>query len=743
MSTLRRRVDFNLATSREERLARNQITYDDSSDEEEQRRIQEEEEEERQLSAINGEAAEESNRKRKTGPQTDQEIEAEYATTTKKRKPRVTLQPSHVIGNEGLVKIRTDFPTILPKLGQRNQKSVQAAAAYSSRLINAYKQWAFQLFPGLGMEDVLSRVETFGSKREVKDYLQTMRDVARNEYLEKVYGRDQAEKMLNELESGLEKQKEEDNEEMVREESIIPGQDIPMEEAAEEAAEVSSPPPAASRVAAPAVTPAVDSDSEEELEFAPAAKPASAQTNSAFLDTDDESSGDEEAGAGAIGKKENKENTDPLSDTTSSGSHEASMNQLSPSRVNNSAASGNFAESESDEAEMDDDEVVPAVNNTALASAPINSAFLDTDDEDDDAGEKVGVLSAVSGNGSESDEGENDDGEPIKPTNSEEITDEEKEEKKVQEVEELASVECDDGIDSSDTAFNPENDNERVETQEEAHSDLGDSSQTHEADTSMESRIQHEMTFETKEVDKLKEVEEGILPSPNSETDFHATSLTSEPTQTPVLTTSTSTGVSEKCVENDQKAAEMRSDEDSNISATLDSETEVSQAQATVFASAPDTLMENTSQTQATILASGAFDEITSQTQATVLAFTIDTPMEDNSQTQATVLASGAFDEAPSQTQAVVLDSATDTPTEDSSQTQATVLASGAFDETTSQTQATVLDSATDNLMEENSQTQATVLASGAFDEAPCQTQATVLASTTESPMQENVLEEN
>jgi len=701
MSTLRRRVDFNLATSREERLARNQITYDDSSDEEEQRRIQEEEEEERQLSAINGEAAEESNRKRKTGPQTDQEIEAEYATTTKKRKPRVTLQPSHVIGNEGLVKIRTDFPTILPKLGQRNQKSVQAAAAYSSRLINAYKQWAFQLFPGLGMEDVLSRVETFGSKREVKDYLQTMRDVARNEYLEKVYGRDQAEKMLNELESGLEKQKEEDNEEMVREESIIPGQDIPMEEAAEEAAEVSSPPPAASRVAAPAVTPAVDSDSEEELEFAPAAKPASAQTNSAFLDTDDESSDDEEAGAGAIGKKENKENTDPLSDTTSSGSHEASMNQLSPSRVNNSAASGNFAESESDEAEMDDDEVVPAVNNTALASAPINSAFLDTDDEDDDAGEKVGVLSAVSGNGSESDEGENDDGEPIKPTNSEEITDEEKEEKKVQEVEELASVECDDGIDSSDTAFNPENDNERVETQEEAHSDLGDSSQTHEADTSMESRIQHEMTFEA------KEVEEGILPSPNSETDFHATSLTSEPTQTPVLTTSTSTGVSEKCVENDQKAAEMRSDEDSNISATLDSETEVSQAQATVFASAPDTLMENTSQTQATILASGAFDEITSQTQATVLAFTIDTPMEDNSQTQATVLASGAFDEAPSQTQAVVL------------------------------------DSATDNLMEENSQTQATVLASGAFDEAPCQTQATVLASTTESPMQENVLEEN
>lgn len=186
----RRRVSED-APSREERLARGYALYSSSDDEEA-------EEQERLLTEQHGEAAETTVAGTKR-EQTDKEIEAEYSTR-KRRKPRPTLKPSHLMGANGLIGIPLNFRDIhFPK----RANSIDAAAQYSRSLVHAYKTFCFDLFPGLAFEDVLSRIETFGSKREVKSYLNQMRDSARNTYLEKIYGKDTAEKMTQELEHGI------------------------------------------------------------------------------------------------------------------------------------------------------------------------------------------------------------------------------------------------------------------------------------------------------------------------------------------------------------------------------------------------------------------------------------------------------------------------------------------------------------------------------------------------------------
>jgi len=53
----------------------------------------------------------------------------------------------------------------------------------------------------------LGRIETFGSKKEVKTYTDQMREEIRRSYVESVYGKDKADLMLQELEHGLSMQK--------------------------------------------------------------------------------------------------------------------------------------------------------------------------------------------------------------------------------------------------------------------------------------------------------------------------------------------------------------------------------------------------------------------------------------------------------------------------------------------------------------------------------------------------------
>jgi hypothetical protein len=299
----RRRVSFDAPRqSRNDRLAlnSNRFTNVDTSDEEEEldeeERLRiEEEDQERSLSAANGEAAEAPSSKKTKRDQTDQEIADEYASTAKKRKPRITLQPTHLTGADGLIRIRSDIGGM--KFPQK-QTSIDSAAAYSRDLVKRYKSWSYTMFPSLAFEDVLSRVETFGSKREIKSYLQQMREEVRNAHLEKLFGKEGAQRMIAELDDGLKQQHVEDEMQL---DGLNVRHTVADDDSQQPSASATIPvPPPNTRASAAAIETApsptvraiVDSDSEEELEFdKPSATPA--VPASTFFDTDDEDEGDE------------------------------------------------------------------------------------------------------------------------------------------------------------------------------------------------------------------------------------------------------------------------------------------------------------------------------------------------------------------------------------------------------------------------------------------------------------------
>lgn len=198
-----------------------------------------EEEAERLLSAEHGEAAEDgptksssASRKRSNAPESEADAAAakEFNEKVRTKKPRPVLEPAQLKGPKGLIFVRRSFPTQVSKFrapsnnstnaatnkvigsGARSNKyaqklnqnaQIKAAAQYSRSLMSAYRSFAQELFPTLAPQDVFLKIEDLGAKREVKDYLQIMRDELRKEYVERIYGVEKAGRILNELEYGL------------------------------------------------------------------------------------------------------------------------------------------------------------------------------------------------------------------------------------------------------------------------------------------------------------------------------------------------------------------------------------------------------------------------------------------------------------------------------------------------------------------------------------------------------------
>ena len=50
-------------------------------------------------------------------------------------------------------------------------------------LMKVYREWAFQLHPGLAFTDVLARCESLGSKARVRHHMSSLRDKERERYL--------------------------------------------------------------------------------------------------------------------------------------------------------------------------------------------------------------------------------------------------------------------------------------------------------------------------------------------------------------------------------------------------------------------------------------------------------------------------------------------------------------------------------------------------------------------------------
>jgi Replication Fork Protection Component Swi3 len=179
--------------------------YDSDVDSIDEERLSEEEEE-RALSERHGEAAEDADNSKRKRKESEQDIAQQLDQEEKKKikKPRPQLLPSSLTNEDGLIKLPIEMKRI--KYKPRKKRDIGATASYCQQLITAYHSFCDDLFPSMNFEDVLLKIEQLGAKKEVKSFLQSMRDNVRNGHLETLYGREKAERMLQELNDGLTQQ---------------------------------------------------------------------------------------------------------------------------------------------------------------------------------------------------------------------------------------------------------------------------------------------------------------------------------------------------------------------------------------------------------------------------------------------------------------------------------------------------------------------------------------------------------
>ena len=98
----------------------------------------------------------------------------ELKRTVKKKK---IFSEDILTGCDGLIRIYEDFPR--EKLFMGRGYELQDM----KRLLHRYKEWGFQMFPGLAFPDLLNRCESFGPKARTKICLKGLRDRERDNYV--------------------------------------------------------------------------------------------------------------------------------------------------------------------------------------------------------------------------------------------------------------------------------------------------------------------------------------------------------------------------------------------------------------------------------------------------------------------------------------------------------------------------------------------------------------------------------
>lgn len=104
------------------------------------------------------------------GPVADELVKKKKAKTSK------PFSEEMLAGRDGLVRIYEEFPH--KKLFRGRGFEAQDL----KRIIKIYKEWAFQLYPGLAFSDLLGRCEVFGSKGKTRSCAVGLRDRERNRY---------------------------------------------------------------------------------------------------------------------------------------------------------------------------------------------------------------------------------------------------------------------------------------------------------------------------------------------------------------------------------------------------------------------------------------------------------------------------------------------------------------------------------------------------------------------------------
>ena len=227
-----RRVSFS-----ETRLTSSRLYDSDEDDDdiEEAERLREEEEE-RALSERFGEASESStstgeeggsNKRKRKGGEEESEKDIAQELDQEERKKARKVRPQLVEDNltesaDGLIKLPIELKRGIkykPKKGKK--RDVVAAGAYCHKLVNAYRSFCKDLMPSMNFEDVLLKIEQLGAKSQVKKFMKNMRDNKRNEYLDSVYGREKADRMLKELDDGEKQQWEGEDSMLLNEPSTM------------------------------------------------------------------------------------------------------------------------------------------------------------------------------------------------------------------------------------------------------------------------------------------------------------------------------------------------------------------------------------------------------------------------------------------------------------------------------------------------------------------------------------------
>eukprot|EP00752_Nemacystus_decipiens_P003121 g2890.t1 len=106
-------------------------------------------------------------------------------TTAKKRSKRMpAFSENDLVKDKGLWQIYKDFPQKCQYKGKGRE------AEFLRSLMVAYKEWGFQLCPGVAFEDLASRTEKLGGKERTRRQMQELRDAERDRVVEAKYGRE-------------------------------------------------------------------------------------------------------------------------------------------------------------------------------------------------------------------------------------------------------------------------------------------------------------------------------------------------------------------------------------------------------------------------------------------------------------------------------------------------------------------------------------------------------------------------
>ncbi|RYH27259.1 hypothetical protein EON65_13600 [archaeon] len=94
---------------------------------------------------------------------------------TKKAKNAKPFDEALLVGPHGLSRIYHEFP-----LRIRYQKNQEVQ--FLRQLLSLYKEWAFQLHPGLSFEDAILKISTLSHKSRVRSAVTELRDLERIRY---------------------------------------------------------------------------------------------------------------------------------------------------------------------------------------------------------------------------------------------------------------------------------------------------------------------------------------------------------------------------------------------------------------------------------------------------------------------------------------------------------------------------------------------------------------------------------